>query len=227
MRDRRKGINPEPKPLAIQPKEKPASSSILLTSIPATRHIASEIPFVSESPAQVQASAKFVKFLEGHWAYKEDECTWLYDLCFDWKAGAEGREVVLLGGDIHTGVMTDLKCSKTNSTIKSVTASPITNHVCDFFNEKEGTYNERYTWKHTHFPGMRNFCKIKANFNEGKCSLDVEMELIPASKTAEQKFEHTEGLVKKYLKNQAPTDQDDKALIEKLKALYYPDGLKK
>ena len=43
-----------------------------------------------ESPAMVQESAKFVKFLEGHWAYKEDECTWLYDLCFDWKAARRG-----------------------------------------------------------------------------------------------------------------------------------------
>jgi len=188
--------------------------------------VASEIPFVSDSPAKVQASAKFVKFLEGHWAYKEDECTWLYDLCFDWKAGAEGREVVLLGGDIHTGVMTDLKCNKTNSTIKSVTASPITNHVCGFFNERKGKFNERYDWEHTHFPDMRNFCKITAKFKDGRCSLDVAMELIPASKTAEQKFEATEGAIKKHLKKGgAATDEDTRALVDKLSKMYYPDGL--
>jgi phosphodiesterase/alkaline phosphatase D-like protein len=188
--------------------------------------VASEIPFVSESPAEVQAAAKFVKFLEGHWAYKEDECTWLYDLCFDWKAAAEGREVVLLGGDIHTGVMTDLKCNKTNSTIKSVTASPITNHVCGFYNKPTGKFNDRYDWEHKHFPDMRNFCKITAKFEDGKCDLDVAMELIPASKTGEQKFEATEGAIKKLLKKgDAATDEDAKALVEKLSKMYYPEGL--
>ena len=192
--------------------------------------VASEIPFVSESPAMVQESAKFVKFLEGHWAYKEDECSWLYDLCFDWKAAKEGREVVLLGGDIHTGVMTELKCNKTNSVIKSVTASPITNHVCGFFCQKEGKFNERYDWSHAHFPDMRNFCKIKATFEteegEGggtKCTnLDVEMELIPASKTDEQKCDALKDLMKKYRKNEAPSAEDDKALVEQVGAMFPP-----
>jgi len=185
--------------------------------------VASEIPFVSESPEMVQKSAQFITFLEGHWAYKEDECTWLYDLCFDWKAGAEGREVVLLGGDIHTGVMTDLKCNKTNSVIKSVTASPITNHVCGFFCVKEGRFNDRYNWSHTHYPNMRNFCKIKAKFEDGKCSsLDVEMELIPASKSDEQKCDSVQGCIKKYRKNEAPTAEDDKELIEHIGKLFPP-----
>lgn len=188
--------------------------------------VASEIPFVSDSPANVQASAKKVKFLEGHWAYKEDETAWLYDLCFDWKAGAEGREVVLLGGDIHTGAMTDLKCKKTNSIIKSVTASPITNHVCGFFNPLKGKFNDRYDWEHTLFPDMRNFCKITAKFKDGKCSIDVAMELIPANKTDEQMFEATEDAIKKHLKKgDAATVDDANALVAKLSKMYYPNGL--
>mmetsp|Transcript_14917 Transcript_14917/g.29275 ORF Transcript_14917/g.29275 Transcript_14917/m.29275 type:complete len:501 (+) Transcript_14917:27-1529(+) len=142
--------------------------------------LASEIPFVSDSSANIQKSAKKIKFLEGHWAYEEKECTWLYDLCFDWKAAKPGREVVLIGGDIHTGLIHELTCSKTKSTIKSITASPITNHVCGYFPPLEGKYNQRYSFKAQHFKDMRNYAVIEASFDaKNNCKLDVKMELIP------------------------------------------------
>lgn len=201
-------------------KQKEALEAAFKTEGLCAMVVASEIPFVSESSAQVQKAAEKIKFLEGHWAYKEDECTWLYDLCFDWKAGAEGREVVLLGGDIHTGVTTELKCSKTNSTIKSITASPITNHVCDYFCQKEGAFNDRYNWSHTHHAGMRNFCKIKAKFDDGKCtSFDIDMELIPASKTDEQKMDVIKGAMKKF-KNPDKPEADEAATMKKISALF-------
>merc|ERR1712241_1478475 len=75
--------------------------------------IASEIPFITSSPATVKKNAEKIKFLEGHWCYRDDELEVLLNQAFDWKAEKEGREVVFMGGDVHTGFTTDLKCSKT------------------------------------------------------------------------------------------------------------------
>lgn len=144
--------------------------------------IGSEIPFVTSEPSVVQEKAKKITFLEGHWCYDEEGTGALFDLCFDWKAEKEGRQVVLLGGDVHTGFSTDLTCKKTKSTIKSITTSPITNHVCPFYEMPEGDFNERYHFKTTHYPDMRNYCVLEAAFDEeGRCELDVKMELIPAT----------------------------------------------
>ena len=56
-----------------------------------------------------------------------------------------------------------------------------------------------------------------------KCTnLDVEMELIPASKTDEQKCDALKDLMKKYRKNEAPSAEDDKALVEQVGAMFPP-----
>uniref|UniRef100_A0A7S2GZY5 PhoD-like phosphatase metallophosphatase domain-containing protein n=1 Tax=Octactis speculum TaxID=3111310 RepID=A0A7S2GZY5_9STRA len=145
--------------------------------------VASEIPFVSQDSPAMKKAAKKIKFLEGHWAYKYEECTWVYDTCCNWKAvDPERRDVILLGGDIHTGVESVLKDNKTGVEVKSITASPITNHVCDFYLPLEGQYDDRYSWSHKHLKGMRNFCKIDAKFDEdGACTMDVSMVEIPTN----------------------------------------------
>jgi hypothetical protein len=71
-----------------------------------------------------------------------------------------------MGGDVHTGFTTELSCSKTNSTIRAVTATPITNHVCGFYESMEGDFNDRYHFKHTHYPDQRNFCVLEAEFDD-------------------------------------------------------------
>ena len=38
-------------------------------------------------------------------AYEAEKCRALYAMCFDWKAEMPGREVLLMGGDIHTGLV--------------------------------------------------------------------------------------------------------------------------
>ena len=47
-------------------------------------------------------------FLKDHWPYNEDELVRLLDICFAWKNEGEdsgqGREVIMIGGDIHCGV---------------------------------------------------------------------------------------------------------------------------
>jgi len=86
----------------------------------------------------------------------------------------------MLAGDIHTGVESVLKDKITGVEVKSITASPITNHVCDFYLPLEGHYSDRYMWSHRHLKGMRNFCNIDVKFAaDGACSMDVSMTQIP------------------------------------------------
>ena len=140
--------------------------------------IASEIPFVSNEAAAVREEAKKIKFLEGHWAYDEEGTSALFDMCFEWKAAKEGRDIVLIGGDVHIGYTTELTHKETNATIRAVCASPITNHVTPFYNPPEGDYG-KYHFKHTPHLNMRNYCVLQASFDEaGKCKLDVNLELI-------------------------------------------------
>ena len=55
------------------------------------------------------------------------EAAWLFDVLFEWKAARPGREVLLLGGDIHVGVESVLRDARTGLSIRSISASPITN----------------------------------------------------------------------------------------------------
>ena len=67
--------------------------------------LASEIPFVGDDPETIQEKAEQVDFLKDHWPYNINDLERLLDLAFKWKNEDEdGREVLLLGGDIHCGV---------------------------------------------------------------------------------------------------------------------------
>ena len=74
--------------------------------------LCSETPFLGDEPdtcrEKVEESDGSMDFLRDHWPYNKDELIRLLDLCFDWKNSGEesvcGREVLLLGGDIHCGV---------------------------------------------------------------------------------------------------------------------------
>ena len=86
-------------------------------------------PFVTDTPAAVKKAAGKIFFSEGHWAYNVETTSKLFDMCFDWKAGKQGREVTLIGGDVHVGYTTRLSCNKTNQSLTAICTSPITNHV--------------------------------------------------------------------------------------------------
>jgi len=152
--------------------------------------VASEIPFVSDASANVQTLARKFKFLEGHWAHEQKFCTWLYELCFDWKAARKGREVILIGGDIHCGLVHELKDSVTDQVIRSITTSPITNHVCPYYFPLEGTFNDRFSYTAKHFPDQRNFAVLDVSFtSDDHCCVDVHIELVPTRQaTSEDVF---------------------------------------
>eukprot|EP01065_Artemidia_motanka_P018797 TRINITY_DN2213_c2_g1_i1.p1 TRINITY_DN2213_c2_g1~~TRINITY_DN2213_c2_g1_i1.p1 ORF type:complete len:803 (+),score=334.43 TRINITY_DN2213_c2_g1_i1:47-2410(+) len=138
--------------------------------------LCSEIPYVGDDPTVIQEKAKKFVFLEDHWPYHLEELSWLLDLCFDWRHEREGREVVLIGGDIHVGVESTIKDKKTGAVIKSITTSPITNHVCGFFPALSGSVGDRYTYEHKVLKKKRNFVYIDIQWeDDGKCNVRVDL----------------------------------------------------
>jgi len=124
--------------------------------------LASEIPFVGDDPVSIRDKAKKFDFLTDHWPYNMDDLVRLLDLSFDWKSKNEdGREVLLLGGDIHCGVSSVIRDKETDLTINHLTTSPVTNHVCKFFPDLHGDLNERYSYDHIALgENQRNYAEI-------------------------------------------------------------------
>eukprot|EP01062_Namystynia_karyoxenos_P025341 TRINITY_DN19957_c0_g1_i1.p1 TRINITY_DN19957_c0_g1~~TRINITY_DN19957_c0_g1_i1.p1 ORF type:complete len:882 (+),score=242.94 TRINITY_DN19957_c0_g1_i1:86-2647(+) len=138
--------------------------------------VCSEIPYVGDSPEIIHKKAEKFVFLEDHWPYHVEELKWLLDLCFDWRSAKEGREVALIGGDIHVGVESAIKDSKTGATIMCITTSPITNHVCGFFPDLSGKIGDRYSYEHKVLKKKRNYCTLDIRWDaEGRCTMDIEL----------------------------------------------------
>jgi len=142
--------------------------------------VCSEIPFVGDSPEAIREKAQKFSFLKDHWPYQIAELTWLLDLCFGFKAAAHGREVVLLGGDIHVSVDSTIMDRLTGLALRHITTSPITNHVCGFFPKLEGSLNDRYSYAHRPLLGQRTFCTIDLSFSSGGVASRVELVGVPA-----------------------------------------------
>jgi len=142
--------------------------------------VCSEIPFVGDPPETIQKKAHKLPFLQDHWPYQIDELLWLLDLCFSWKAALPGREVIMLGGDIHASADSTIEDQSTGQCIRHITTSPITNHVCPFFPELQGSLNSRYSFSHKPLPGMRTYCRLNLDFSGGTVKSDIQLVGIPA-----------------------------------------------
>ena len=105
--------------------------------------------FYSPDEAKKKALDPHTEFIVDHWPYNKDELVKLLSMLFEWKAAHKGREVLMMGGDIHVGVESTIKDNKTNDVIRHVTTSPLTNHVCKFFPARSGSIDERFSYEHT------------------------------------------------------------------------------
>jgi len=141
--------------------------------------LCAEVPFVGPHPDNIVEQAEKLPFLKDHWPYNLSELTWLLDLCFDWKKQVDGREVLLLGGDIHVGVDSTISDKRSGLSIRHITTSPITNKVSRFFPVLEGDLNERYSYRHTPLDLHRNYCSIDLSFEGGKTQAKIETVLVP------------------------------------------------
>lgn len=144
--------------------------------------LCAEIPFVGAEPETIRKEVEDSPqkaFLKDHWPYELPELLWILDLCFSWKVAAEGREVILLGGDIHVGVDSVIADSETGQQIRHITTSPITNRVSKFFYPTSGRLNERYTFEHRVLEQARNFVVIDLSFEDGRTEARVELVGVP------------------------------------------------
>ena len=124
--------------------------------------LGAEIPFIGDEPEKIQKDAQKFDFLKDHWPYNLEELTRILDMSFHWKSQDEDkRDVLLLGGDIHCGVSSQIHDQDTDLTITHLTTSPVTNHVCKFFPALHGKLTDRYSF--THMPlgdSQRNYAEI-------------------------------------------------------------------
>ena len=90
----------------------------------------------------------------------------------------DNREVVLLGGDIHIGVTSQIHDKKTDLTLTHLTTSPITNHVTKFFPALSGDINPRYSYRHLPLgEASRNYAMINITI-EPELSVTARLEPI-------------------------------------------------
>jgi len=77
-----------------------------------------------------------------------------------------------------------IKDAKTGQTIRSITTSPITNRVSQFYPELQGDLNERFSYEHKPYLGQRTFCCLDLSVENDIAKVDVEMVCVPAEKAA-------------------------------------------
>merc|ERR1712216_988460 len=102
--------------------------------------VASEIPFITDAPADIRRKVETdgLLYLKDHWTYNVSELAWLLEAVFDWRAAVQGREVLLLGGDIHAGAESAIHDKITGTAIRQVTTSPVTGQPMPFLPASQG-----------------------------------------------------------------------------------------
>ena len=125
-----------------------------------------------------------MSFLRDHWPFNEAELIRLLNLCFSWKLEGEkrgiGRDLLLLGGDIHCGVTSVIRDNETGLTLNHITTSPVTNHVCEYFPPPSGNISERYTFSHLPLgEQFRNYADVRINIEDE--DVFIHAKLIPIS----------------------------------------------
>merc|ERR1712086_206120 len=142
--------------------------------------ICAEIPFVGESPDGIHERALKFPMLMDHWPYQLDELLFILDNAFHFKASKPGREVILLGGDIHVSAATMIREINTGTEILQLTTSPITNEVSRFRPALEGALGGRYAYTHNAKPFVkqRTFAMLDISFEGEKCTCRAEMQCV-------------------------------------------------
>ena len=149
--------------------------------------LCSETPFVGDEPSvckqKVEENSQ-MDFLRDHWPFNEEELIRLMDLCFSWKAAGEdtgvGRDILLIGGDIHCGVTSVIRDNETGLQINHLTTSPVTNHVCKFFPPLSGNISGRYNFSHLPLgQQFRNYADVSVDI--GDDDVYIQAKLVPIS----------------------------------------------
>ena len=149
--------------------------------------LCSETPFVWDEPKAVKEKVREslkMNHLMDYWSFHEEELIRLLDSCFSWKLAGEekgiGKDVIMIGGEIHCGVTSVIRDNETGLLINHITTSPVTNHVDDFVPSLSGNISNRYNFSHLplgkHF---RNYADVRINIEEEE--VFIQARLIPIS----------------------------------------------
>ena len=87
-----------------------------------------------------------------------------------------GREVLMIGGDIHCGVTSLIRDQETGMTITHITTSPVTNHVCKYFPATSGNISERYSFSHLPLGRQfRNYADIRIDIEDNEVFVKAKL----------------------------------------------------
>ncbi|MFD2205795.1 alkaline phosphatase D family protein [Kiloniella antarctica] len=136
--------------------------------------VVTSVPLVYLGDAITNGGSGLVDDLQDHWAYgthRAEQVEMLRALR-KWKA-VGGRELLVVGGDVHIGVHTDIKHN--NQTIfKQLITSPMTNKPPGFLGfkalkamlELEESLTDSYAFEHSDYTRLRNYGMVLVRIPE-------------------------------------------------------------
>jgi len=156
-------------------KFKDLNSVLFISAIP--------MLFFSHLLTNTAAMAGFDDVKE-HWSYKNDEeMKKILNLLKDWKAGKKGRELTLIGGDVHIGGHTDLFFGKkgvfkqfTTSAINNIVTKKYQFSIMKFFQKLSGNLGKEFSYQHYDWVKESNYGLVSISVN-GEASI-VECKLV-------------------------------------------------
>jgi phosphodiesterase/alkaline phosphatase D-like protein len=152
--------------------------------------VVTSVPLAYLGAGASSAGAAIVDDLMDHWAFRDHQKEQIEMLraLRQWKAGGSGREVLVLGGDVHVGGHTEIK-HQGNLIYRQLITSPITNRppgLLAFLGVRALMLGEErlgmdYSFRHFDFTHRRNFGVVVARVPAGPGPAKLEGSLVPAS----------------------------------------------
>jgi phosphodiesterase/alkaline phosphatase D-like protein len=152
--------------------------------------VVTSVPLAYLSTRISQAGSRFMDDLMDHWAYgpHRKEQIEMIRLLRKWKElGKGGRELLVLGGDVHIGGFTDIK-HRGNIIFKQLITSPITNRPPKWYEfygvrllmETHESLGQSYSFEHHDFTNRRNYGVIVVRVPSPRRTPKVEGTLVEA-----------------------------------------------
>lgn len=128
--------------------------------------VVSSVPLAYMGDTLTDIGKHVVDDLQDHWAWgdnQKEQIEFLRGLR-NWKAGSEGREILVVAGDVHIGGHTSIR-HEDDEFVRQLISSPITNkppgffafHGLQAFLEGEETLGSSYSFEHDRLTNSRNF----------------------------------------------------------------------
>mgnify|MGYP002620199319 CR=1 FL=1 len=131
----------------------------------------STVPIVIFTRKTTKLASYKVDDAKEQWNYSSgEEQVKLFQIFMDWKAKVPGRDLTIIGGDIHIGGHTDIYCNGerafkqfTTSAINSEEASRVQFGVIQYMQKISTELSGGYTFKHHHWIKENNYGLVTAS----------------------------------------------------------------